>query len=107
MQAGHLRHRVVIEEQSVARADDGGEVVSWESLATVWAAVEPLAGREFFSAEQFQSELSHRVRLRYRADVSFTPKMRVAWDGRTFDVESVLDVGGRRRELHLMCMERQ
>lgn len=105
MRAGTLRHRVTIEQQSVSRGTDGEEIVSWVELATVWAAVEPLSGREFFAANQIQSELSHRIRMRHRGDV--TPKMRVHWDGRLFDVETVIADRTHARELHLMCVERQ
>lgn len=103
MQAGRLRQRVRIQEPVDAQNGLGEMIRAWSTVATVWAAVEPLRGREFFDAEQVQAEISHRVRLRYRPGVDAT--MRVLFGSRVFQIQSVIDVDERRRELQLMCRE--
>ena len=103
MRAGELRHRVTIQQKIVTRDTFGGEVVTWADVATVWAAVEPLRGREFLDAKQIQAETAYRVRMRYRSDVD--TDMRIVWDSRTLEITAVLDVDGRGRELELMCRE--
>lgn len=106
VRAGDLRHRVTIQEDQGATQDGfGQEVEDWQDVATVWAAVEPLSGREFLEAQQTQAEVSTRIRIRYRSDVTFTPEMRATWGGHTYDIVSVIEVEARRRELHLMCRE--
>ena len=47
--------------------------------------------------------MSHKIRMRYQAGI--THKMRVAWGTRLFEIESVLNVGERNREIVLMCSE--
>lgn len=103
MRPGKLRHRITL--QQVTRTPDGigGYTETWTDVATVWAAVEPLRGRELFDAEQVQSEITHRVRIRYRSGVDSS--MRVRFGARLFRIQSVIDVDERHREIQLMCQE--
>ena len=103
MRAGELRHRVTIQQKSVTRNTFGEEVVTWQDVATVWAAIEPLRGREFFESQQVNAEVTTRIRIRYRPGI--TPTMRVVFGNRVFDIQAVINVDERNRELHLMCRE--
>lgn len=103
MKTGELRHRVTIEEKTVTKDSYGGEEVTWSEVATVWAAVEPLQGREFLDGRRLEAEISTRIRMRYRSGV--LPGMRVTWGDHTYDVEAVIEHESRRRELRLMCRE--
>lgn len=105
MRAGDLRHRVVIQNYSVAQDDYGAPVKTWSNEFTVWGAVEPLSGREYLDAREMQAEVTTRIRVRYRGDVTYSTDKRATWDGHTYDIESVIEVEGRRREIHLMCKE--
>src|SRR5690606_36528234 len=75
----------------------------WSSYARVWAAVEDISGREFWAAQQVQSEVTTRVRVRYLPGVE--PSMRVLHAGRTLEIVAVLEPDGTRRELQLLCKE--
>jgi SPP1 family predicted phage head-tail adaptor len=101
VRAGELRHRVTIQGRTITRNSYGEEKVDWMPVATVWAEVTDLSGREYFAAQQVQAEVTTRIRIRYRPGVA--PEMRVVAGARTFDILAVLDPDGRRRELHLMC----
>ncbi len=111
MQSGRFRHRVTIEYATETRDSVGGVTQTWAELDQVWASVEPIQGREFFSASQVQSDVSTRIRIRYRADV--TEKMRVVHVADSassltnyYDITAVLPVNEKRHELHLMCVKR-
>lgn len=103
MQAGRLRHRVIIQSAVEARNAYGEAIKTWSTVATVYASVEPIRGREMFDAEQVQSEVTHRVRLRYRPGL--TSQMRLLFNARTFEVQTVINVNERNREVQLMCKE--
>ncbi len=103
MRAGELRHRIKIQQKSVTRGTMGGETVTWTDVSTVWAAVEPISGREYYAAQQTQAEAQTRIRIRHLAGI--TTSMRVLWGTRVFDIIDVLDVKERGREIHLMCKE--
>ena len=109
MEAGKLGHRVTIQRSTVTQNEYGEPVPTWGTFATVWAAIEPLIGREQFAVQQLQSAVSVRVRIRYRPGV--TPLMRVRWADRDvvrlMDIESIQEVRTERRELILMCKDVQ
>ena len=105
MRSGSLRHSVMIEQQTKAQDSTGSIVVSWEDFAAVRAAIEPIAGREFFSASQVQSSVTTRIRIRYLSGV--TPKMRVVHGSDVYDIEAVLpDSRSGLHEMDLMCVRR-
>lgn len=101
---GELRHRITIQQVTEDRDALGGTSEAWSEFAQAWAAVEPIKGREYFGAQQVNSEVTHRVRLRYREGIR--SQMRVQFHGRIFGIEAVLNIDERNRELHLMCVER-
>lgn len=76
---------------------------AWGPVAEVWASVKPLSGREAMLAQQLQPDVTHAVRLRYRAGVG--PECRLVLKGRKLNVVSVLNVEERDRSLELLCIE--
>lgn len=101
LSAGRLRDRVTIQTKSVTRDAYGAEVVTWATLATVWASVESLSGREYMAAQQVNAERVQRVVIRDRDDVM--PHMRVTHRGRTMNIDAIL-----KRDLdhlYLMCSD--
>lgn len=105
MQSGQLRHRITIQNATVAQDAYGEPIKTWGAFATLWAAAEPLTGREYFAGQQEQTGVSVRFRIRDYAGI--TPLMRVSWDSRIFDIENVINDPTNRREIHLMCRENQ
>jgi SPP1 family predicted phage head-tail adaptor len=105
MRAGRLRHLVTIQQNAAPQSATGAAGESWSAFkADVWAAVEPIKGREYHQAGRVNAETTHLILLRHVDGV--TPGMRVAWDGRTFDIQAVINRDERDRELELTCIER-
>lgn len=102
MNAGKLRHRVTLEEYSPAPEADGGEVPVYYPVATVWAEVLELRGRQYLEAREAHSDITTRIRIRHRTDVR--PEWRVRFGATLYRVEHVVDLAGRRRELELLCV---
>jgi SPP1 family predicted phage head-tail adaptor len=102
MEAGRLRHKITIEQKQITRDAQGGEIVTWITFAAgVWTDAQPLRGREYVTLRAAQADISIRFAMRYLAGVN--PAMRVIWGGNPYEIVDVIDVGGRRRELELMC----
>jgi len=104
MRAGQLRHRVTIEQMTEAQDSYGGVTVTWSEVDTVWAAIEPITGREKFvgGGDVRFAENEVQIRMRYRSDV--TPKMRLTDEGGTvYNIRAVIDRWGVKRELLLRC----
>lgn len=106
IEAGKTNKLVTIQSNTPTRDANGGEVESWGVFAKRWVSIEPLNGREFFTAQQTASEITHRVRLRYDQTVkSVNTKMRILFGSRVFDIESVINPRESNVELLLMCRE--
>lgn len=100
--AGRFDQRVTIQQKQVTRSSIGEELVTWITVASVWARVEPMRGNEFFASAQMQDATDHRVTIRYRNDV--LREMRIVWGLVALDIVSVIDVNAQRENLELMCI---
>ncbi len=103
MRAGPLRCRITIEAPVETQGSDGAILTMWDTFTTAWASIEPLIGKEYFAQQREQATVSHKIRMRYQPGI--THKMRIAWGTRVYEIESVLNVGERNREIVLMCSE--
>ena len=101
MKAGQLDQRVTVERFTATYDELGQPIESWAPLFTCWAAVEPLTGREFIAAQAAQSEVTARIRMRFRPWM--TAQDRVIHNGTTYNIVSLIDVRSDHRELVLMC----
>lgn len=102
-----LRHRITLQQPEMTVETGGQYAVQWQDVATVWAEVVPLENRlmtaEIVLDAQLTARVSHSITLRYRAGV--TADMRVAFNGRHFNIRSVVNVGERNRLLRLLAEE--
>ncbi|EPH3101441.1 phage head closure protein [Providencia stuartii] len=102
MQAGRLRHKVTFQQNKPIELPSGTYVDDWEDIATVRAEVKPISGRELLAADAEMAEVTVRVWLRYRADI--TPACRMVYRGLNYDIQSVIpDVKFTR--LELLCKQ--
>lgn len=103
MRAGLLRHRVDLVQDVDTPDGAGGSTSLPQTLATVWAQIQGLQGRELAEWQQVTASADYSITIRYRADV--LPQMRVLDGDRSFEIRSVIDPDGRRRELRLFCQQ--
>src|SRR5690625_2095255 len=103
IKAGKLKQRITIQKEERVRQPSRSYETEWVPFLDSWARIVPLSGTERYTAQQVQSELSHRVEMRYREGIK--PQMRVRYGERSFDTEAVLNLEEADRELHLMCSE--
>jgi SPP1 family predicted phage head-tail adaptor len=104
MRAGRLRHRIKIQQIDNAVDDFGSPTQSYVTFKdNVSASVEPINGREYFSAAQVEANVSTNIHMRYLAGV--TPDMRIIFQNRVYEIISVINVGERNRWLECKCNE--
>ena len=104
---GKMRHCVTF-QSFIGAVDSFGDPLSsddtqWADVATVWAAIDPVSGKEFYAVQQSQSEVTHKVRCRYCPGL--TTAMRIKYGGRLFRIISILDWEERHESLLIMCKE--
>lgn len=100
---GSLRHRLIVQQPDRTADAGGGATIVWTDVATVWGAVEPLSGREKIVAERPQATVTHKVKLRYRADID--ARMRILFGLRSFNIRSLINQDERGHWLVCLCEE--
>jgi SPP1 family predicted phage head-tail adaptor len=73
---GALNRRLVLEAPVETNDGSGGVARSFAAVATLWAAVEPASGRESVVADALGANITHRIRIRTRADVALRHRFR-------------------------------
>ena len=101
IRAGDLRHRVTIRRKTSVKKAGGGFDTSWNDLATVWAEVIGLDGREAVIGQALQGISTYRVRLRFGADVTDADQLR--YGAIDLNIRSVSDPDGRREQLLILA----
>jgi len=102
--AGKLNKRIsILRAVGVTNNSLGQGTPKYQVYKTVWANVTPLTGKEYSEAQIIRAETTYRIKLRYIDGV--LPDMKVEYNGKKFDIISVLNIEERNVELHLMCAE--
>lgn len=102
---GQMRERVSIKSQTEVRSPSGETTFSWDTtVATVWASVNGLSSRDILQAQQANVIATHRIRIRYRVDVTHTN--RLVWRGRTMEIAAVVE-RDNRTALEILAREVQ
>jgi SPP1 family predicted phage head-tail adaptor len=103
MNINGLRHKITLQERKNTENEYGESTEEWIDIYTIWASVNPVVGREYFAAETVNSEVTHKIRIRYKENIN--PFMRVKFKERFFRIISVIDFEEKNLEMQLMCKE--
>ena len=112
MRAGSLRHRINIQTQSSTAGTYGAATITWKDDAELWAAIWPLRGTEYYNAQQVESAITHKFRIRYTTlsdENRISPSCRIRLgdedNARYFNINSVIDPDERHIYLDIMAVE--
>lgn len=105
LDAGALNKRVILQSPSATQdTETGADEVTWQNVATVWAAIAPISVRDFIAADQRQSAVTARIVIRHRADINAT--WRVQHGSRYYRIVGILaDQDSGVEYLTLACGE--
>ena len=101
---GSLRYRVELQARLRSPDEGGAGTVTWNAVASMFAQIQPVSGREIVSADGLTGRVTHDVSIRFNRDVA--PGMRFTEGSRRFIVHAALDIDGRGRWLKCLCEER-
>ena len=108
MEIGRLDKRVTIERSAKSLDAYGQEVGKWSPIATVWASIHPIGGREKLRAFAIESTLTHTVAVRYRPDLTPPTEAdawRIAYGTRIFNIAAARDLEEAHRWIVFDCTE--
>lgn len=105
MGIGQKRHRLTVQEPVRTQDPTTGELVAvWTTVATVWASIEPIRGRELLQGEQILDDMDTRLRIRWSPlSDTFTTAHRGIHQGSVFNFVSFAHVRLEQREIEIMA----
>lgn len=103
--SGKLRHRVDIETKVKTPNGSGGSTLTWSAITAskIRAFIKPISGNERLQGMRLESDVTHRVFMRYRDD--FTAADRINYNGRLMQIRAVLNIEERNQWLELYVVE--
>ncbi len=103
MDPGKLRHTVEIQEIAESYSPTGVASV-WSTIATRKAAIKPTTAEEFMEGDRTGSVAPRTLLMRHYSG-TLTPAERLLFKGRTYEIQSVMNVGERNRMMEVRCKE--
>lgn len=103
MLTGKMRRMVTIRTNARAPDGMGGYTETPADIDNIPARIQPLEGNEKLRAMQTGMTAPHQFTLRYRSDIRGASTL--VYDGRTFDIQSIVDPEEKHRELVILADE--
>ena len=103
--AGKLRHRIVVERHTETISPAGTPSRTWAEHIKLWACVIPVKAGEREVAERLEHRIEFKVVTRYTDQVKASD--RIVYAGRTLEIIAVTDDGERHETLTIECREVQ
>ncbi|UXC37110.1 phage head closure protein [Cupriavidus gilardii] len=101
MQAGKLRHRLMLQKLEIIRDEIGQPIESWVDKGYEAASVVGISGREFVQSSAEHAGTTWRVTMRYRGDIE-AGGWRLAEGATLYNIKAVLP-DNKRASMTLMC----
>lgn len=113
--ASSANTRISVQAPSSTPDGYGGRTETFTEVLNVWAAIEPMTGREVYVSAQQQSRVDARITIRYQsslADTKTAAKNRVVFGSRVYNIAAVRNLGDDLKTegmefQQLMCVEGQ
>ena len=74
---GKLRHRLVLEQPLETEDGAGGFVRTWQTVKTLWAALETTSSNPRWDADQAGVTITHTITLRYQDGITAAHRFRL------------------------------
>ena len=106
VRAGMLRHIITIQRPTESQGILGDVVEKWIFKFRSRSFVKPLTGGEWFITEHLLNTVDHQIVIRDPRSTSFTPKDRIIFGDRIFDIIKILNFEERGMHLNMLVKER-
>jgi len=103
MRAGLLNKRISIQERVETQDSFGEAKPTWTEVLSTFASIYPVRGTERYMSMEKHATATHEINIRFTELIS--PKHRIVYQGRAFDVVSVLNLGERNKQLKIIAKE--
>lgn len=114
--AGTLNRRIWIQKPVATQDEFGGQPdpsqpTAWQNVMQLWAAIEPLGGRELAQAAQIYPESNTRFTIRGyphgTGTPEISPEMRIVDQyGTLYDITNISDIELRHKRIEILAIQR-
>jgi len=107
--AGEFNRRIEVLEAGLSKNSYGDQEQDWDNPGVVarrWVKFEQSSGREFVTAQQQVSDMTHMLRMPFDANLGIKPHHRLRSNARIFEILAIDDVGDAHDELRILCREK-
>lgn len=113
MQAGELRRRIDIQAPKETKDSTGNPIPGWNTVfRSVPCSINSIQGREYFAAQQIQSDITNRIVMRWQPGLLDTTMRAIEYTNAAkteftiYNIEAVLPDETGRLTYTLMCRSR-
>ena len=99
--AASFNQRICLQKFISTQDSFGDTRGAWRDIATVWADIRYLNGKEYLASQIEVNKASVSIRIRWRNDIE--PTMRVLHGNDIYNIEAVLPDIQKRMHLDLVC----
>ncbi|WDU84211.1 phage head closure protein [Caloramator sp. Dgby_cultured_2] len=103
MKIGDLRHRITFQKYISTIDEEGFATQEWQDIASVWAAVKNLYGREYWEAAAIQAENTVKFTIRYRNDIDNT--MRIKFNNKYYNIIFIDNIKYQNKFIEIKAQE--
>ncbi len=93
-QSGQLDRRIAIQSFTESTDDFGEVILSFTTLANVWAKVVEKSGNEGEDGNQMVATQKVEFFIRYRSDIN--EQMQIVYENKTYTIEAILNADARK-----------
>ena len=102
MEIGELNKRITIKQFTTIVNENGFNEDTWANIATVWAKVTNLSGREYFAAAAVQAENTVKFTIRYMGNI--TTDMRILFQDKIYNITFIDNIKYGNRYIEIKAM---
>lgn len=103
MKIGDLRNRITLQKYIETTDEEGFSTQEWQDVATVWASVENLYGREYWQAATVQAENTVKFIIRYRKEIDNA--MRINFQDKLHNIISIDNIKYKNEYIEIKAKE--
>lgn len=106
MRVTKLTKRITIQRKIEKENESTGVTKEeWSDLKTIWAGMNNLYGKEYWTAKQYGAENTIEFTIRYCACPDLSQKDRIKFNGRVFNITSVDNVQYKNETIKIKAVE--
>lgn len=100
-----FNREIKIEQQKQTQDENGIHSKQWVPFLSVWASVQNLYGREYFTARQVNAQDTTKFIIRWMPGVEITEDMRILFEGKVYNIDAVDNIQYRNKLIEIKAIE--